>query len=62
MALVKNLIGLAIAIESEVKNFIEDHQDKILSNGKKQVVRNGYLPERNIQTGIGNISVKVTRI
>lgn len=28
------------------------------SSGKRMVTRNGYLPERNLQTGIGDIPVK----
>lgn len=53
---------LQIAIEEEVQSFITSYQDKILDNGNKQVVRNGYLPERNIQTGIGSVAVKVPRV
>ena len=53
---------LQLAIEEEVQNFMIIYKDKLLNNGNKQVVRNGYLPERNIQTGIGEIAVKVPRI
>lgn len=53
---------LKLAIEEEVSKFISDYEDKKLPNGNQQVVRNGYLPERNIQTGIGNVSVKVPRV
>ena len=53
---------LKVAIEEEVQNFISSYKDKRLSNGNKQVVRNGYLPERIIQTGIGNVSVSVPRV
>lgn len=53
---------LKLAIEEEVSKFISDYEDKKLSNGNQQVVRNGYLPERNIQTGIGNVSVKIPRV
>ena len=52
---------LQLAIEEEVQNFISSYQDKLLTNGNKQVVRNSYLPERNIQTGIGEVAVKVSR-
>ena len=45
-----------------MQNFISSYKDKRLSNGNKQVVRNGYLPERIIQTGIGNVSVSVPRV
>ena len=53
---------LQLAIEEEVQNFISSYQDKLLINGSRQVVRNGYLPERNIQTGIGEVAVKVPRV
>ncbi len=53
---------LKIAIETEVEEFMKDHKQKLLSNGHRQVVRNGYLPHRNIQTGVGNISVTVPRV
>jgi len=53
---------LQIAIEEEVQTFILAHEDRMLTNGNKQVVRNGYLPQRSIQTGIGDVSVKVPRV
>ena len=53
---------LKVAIEEEVQNFISSYKDKRLSNGNQQIVRNGYLPERIIQTGIGNVSVSVPRV
>ena len=52
---------LRVAIEDEVNNFISSHSGKHLSSGHKQIVRNGYLPERKIHTGIGSISVSVPR-
>jgi len=30
--------------------------------GRRAVVRNGYLPERAIQTGIGAVPVKVSKV
>ena len=53
---------LKAAIEEEVNNFIAGYKDKHLEDGKQQVVRNGYLPERNIQTGIGEVEVKMPRV
>ena len=53
---------LRVAINQEVEEFLSYHQPKTMSNGNQQFVRNGYLPERQIQTGIGNIKVKVPRV
>lgn len=30
--------------------------------GRCQAIRNGYLPERSIQSGIGDIAVKAPRV
>ena len=53
---------LQLAIEEEVENFVKSYEEKKISTGHNQVVRNGYLPERTIQTGIGEVSVKVPRV
>jgi transposase-like protein len=52
---------LAAAVEAEVEEFLTNHQ-KILEDGRREYVRNGFLPERGIQTGIGEIKVTVPRI
>lgn len=33
-----------------------------LPDGRKAVVRNGYLPERTVQTGIGDVEIKVPKV
>jgi len=53
---------LRIAVEAEADDFIEAHRSKRLSNNRQRVVRNGHLPEREIQTGIGGITVKMPRV
>lgn len=53
---------LATAIETEVNDFLLKHAGVTDEQGRRQVVRNGHLPERNVQTGIGNIPVKMPRI
>ncbi len=53
---------LAAAIESEVASFIHQHGSTKTDEGKKAVVRNGYLPERSIQTGLGDIEIKVPKV
>ena len=52
---------LATAIETEVAELLSQYSD-IQTNGKQAVVRNGYLPERSIQTGLGEILVKVPKV
>jgi len=53
---------LAAAIESEVASFIHQHGSLKTDEGKSAVVRNGYLPERTIQTGLGDIEIKVPKV
>lgn len=50
---------LAAAIEAEVSDFLASHN---VEGGKARFVRNGFLPEREIQTGIGHVEVKVPRV
>ena len=53
---------LATAIEAEVTSYIERHAEVVDENGHRVVVRNGHLPERTIQTGIGGVQVRQPRI
>ena len=53
---------LAKAIEAEVQQLLAANQSLITQNGKAGLVRNGYLPERTIQTGLGDIDVKVPKV
>ena len=53
---------LAQALELEVEQYIEKHRDKIDQKGLRQVVRNGYLPEREIVSGIGPLSIRQPRV
>lgn len=41
---------------------MEQFSGRTLADGKSAVVRNGYLPEREIQTGIGPVSVKIPKV
>lgn len=49
------------AVEMELAEFLAEHADKQDAEGHRQVVRNGYLPERNLQTGLGDIAIQVPR-
>jgi transposase-like protein len=53
---------LAEAIEAEVAAWIDDHAHLKDPAGRQQVVRNGHLPRRTIQTGLGEIEVKQPRV
>ncbi|WKD51675.1 hypothetical protein M8T91_11020 [Microbulbifer spongiae] len=45
------------AVEAELSTFMEEFQSRRLGDGRAAVVRNGYLPERDIQTGISPVKV-----
>ncbi len=53
---------LAQAIELEVQEYIQRHAEERDDTGKRLVVRNGSMPERTIQTGLGDIPIKVPRV
>ena len=50
------------AIESEVDEFVARHGDRLDEAGRRQVVRNGYLPQREILTGAGKLAVQQPRV
>jgi len=53
---------LAEALEVEIKGFLSQYADLKDDQGRMRVTRNGYLPEREIQTGIGPVPTKAPRI
>lgn len=53
---------LAQAIHAEVGAWIDEHSHLRDQDGRQQVVRNGYLPERTILTGVGPIEIKQPRV
>ncbi|MCH8077885.1 MAG: transposase, partial [SAR324 cluster bacterium] len=53
---------LAQAIEVEVESFATAHEQLRDAEGRRQVIRNGYLPGRAIQSGIGDIAIKAPRV
>ena len=52
---------LANALEAEINSFLEQYAELTDEQGRKRITRNGYLPEREIQTGIGPVRVKAPR-
>lgn len=52
---------IAKAVEAELATFLAQYADTTLEDGRQAVVRNGFLPERTVQTGIGDVTVKVPK-
>jgi putative transposase len=53
---------LAEAVEAEVREWIDARAHVTDAAGRRQVVRNGYLPKRSILTGIGPVEVEQPRV
>ena len=53
---------LQSAIEAEVAEFVLQHSDRRDEHGNRLVVRNGYLPAREILTGAGGLEVQQPRV
>ncbi len=56
----RNLI--AQAVETELATLLMKHEDNKLDDGRHAVVRNGYLPARTIQTGLGDVDIQVPKV
>ena len=52
---------LVEALEAEIESFLNQYKNLKDTRGRQRITANGYLPEREIQTGIGPVSVKVPR-
>jgi putative transposase len=50
------------AIEAELQAFLGDYAKVTDLRGRQTVVRNGYLPEREIVTGVGPVAVKIPKV
>lgn len=53
---------LAEAIEQEAEAFLEAMKEHRLPDGRARLVRHGYGPERQLQTGIGAVEVSRVKI
>ena len=53
---------IAKAVEAELATFLAQYAEQRLDDGRQAVVRNGYLPERTVQTGVGDVSVQVPKV
>lgn len=52
----------AAALRAEADAFVEHDAEEALPDGRQRIVRHGYGPERNIQTGIGPLDVRRPKI
>lgn len=50
------------AVEAEVAAFVAQYRELKDEHQHQRIVRNGYQPERTIQTGIGDVPVKAPRV
>ena len=53
---------LGEAIEAEAASYIAAHAHERDTDGHRLVVRNGYAPQRELQTGLGALAVKQPRV
>ena len=53
---------LQMSIETEVAEYIEGHSARLDEHGRRLVVRNGHLPERELVTGIGPVPIHQPRV
>ena len=53
---------LATAVRAEVSEFMGDHAHLLDDEGRQRLVRHGFLPEREVMTGIGKVPVQVPRV
>ena len=49
------------AVQAELSEFLSRYEEVTDDLGRKQVVRNGYLPQREIMTGLGPVDIKVPK-
>jgi len=50
------------AIDTELAQLLEHYENVKTLHGQRAVVRNGYLPEREVLTGAGAVVVKVPKV
>ncbi|MDY6816973.1 MAG: IS256 family transposase [Pseudomonadota bacterium] len=53
---------LRSAVQAEVSTFITEHAHLLDEEGRQRLVRHGFLPEREVMTGIGTVPVAVPRV
>ena len=50
------------AVEAELEELLSQHSDRRTEDGNAVVVRNGHLPARQLQTGLGPVTVNIPKV
>jgi len=50
------------AVEAELQELLSEHAERRTEDGRAVVVRNGYLPTRKLQTGLGRVTVEIPKV
>ena len=50
------------AVEAELCELLEQYAGQVNSEVRSAVVRNGYLPEREVLTGVGPVAVRIPKV
>ena len=50
------------AVEAELQELPSQHSSQRTEDGNTVVVRNGHLPERELQTGLGPVTVRIPKV
>lgn len=50
------------AVEVEVQQLLAEYENVRMLGGQRTVVRNGYLPAREVLTAVGNVEVRVPKV
>lgn len=53
---------IAEAVDAELTALLEQYADHKTPDGRQAVVRNGHLPQRHVQTGVGDVDVQVPKV
>jgi putative transposase len=58
----KATVMLQAAVEAEAEEFLAHYRERRDGLGRQQVIGNGYLPRREIVTGLGPLAVSMPRV
>ena len=50
------------AVEAVLLELLAEHSERRTEDGKAGIVRNGYQPERELQTGVGPVTVRIPKV